>query len=203
MSLVRSSLLTKLTLSSYRASDSRSASALVQNFLDSLKGASEASTGQEPPFATLSDLLSPSITVSVIESATAPVIDHLLSFLPPSLLLMAQEADDRSSTEPNAETVQAAIRALSMEQKREILIQVLRSPQFHQSLGSLTVALRDGGLPSVSDALGIKVRNGGFMKRGAMPLGGGEAVEAFVDGVRKSVEDEEARGDHDRMETDG
>jgi 26S proteasome regulatory subunit N13 len=92
--------------------------------------------------------------------------------------------------EPNAGTAQAALDALSLDQKRVILKRVLRSPQFHQSLGSLTVALRDGGLPSIADALGIKVANGGLVKGGSVPLGGGEAVEAFVEGVRKTVEDE-------------
>ena len=63
------------------------------------------------------------------------------------------------------------------------------------------MALRDGGLPSVSDALKIKVENGGFMRRGGMPLGGGEAVEAFLNGVRATVEEETEREDGN-METD-
>ena len=66
-----------------------------------------------------------------------------------------------------------------------------------QSLGSLTVALRDGGLPNVSSALKINVQNGGFIRGGGMPLGGGEAVKAFVEGVKKTVEKE---GD-DEMDT--
>jgi 26S proteasome regulatory subunit N13 len=65
---------------------------------------------------------------------------------------------------------------------------VLRSPQLTQSLGSLTVALRDGGLPTISEALGMKVANGGLIRGGQMPLGGGEAVEAFVEGVKRTVE---------------
>jgi len=92
--------------------------------------------------------------------------------------------------EPNAGTTQAALEALSLDQKKAILKRVLRSPQFHQSLGSLTVALRDGGLPSIADALGIKLQNGGLVRGGSVPLGGGEAVEAFVEGVKKSVQDE-------------
>lgn len=63
------------------------------------------------------------------------------------------------------------------------------------------MALRDGGLPSVSDALGIKVENGGFMRRGGMPLGGGEAVDAFLNGIKKTVE-EDMRRDDGAMETD-
>ena len=65
------------------------------------------------------------------------------------------------------------------------------------------MALRDGGLPTISEALCIRVRNGGFMHGGAMPLGGGEAVEAFVEGVKTSVEKEdEKKGDGaDPMDT--
>lgn len=63
------------------------------------------------------------------------------------------------------------------------------------------MALRDGGLPSVSDALRIQVGNGGFMRRGGMPLGGGEAVEAFLKGIRKTVEEEETKEGEGRMDT--
>ena len=63
------------------------------------------------------------------------------------------------------------------------------------------MALRDGGLPSVSDALKIKVENGGFMRRGGIPLGGGEAVEAFLNGIRATVE-EEIKKEDGNMETD-
>jgi len=121
--------------------------------------------------------------------------------VPPVLLLLAQEADDISSVDPNSETTQAALEAVSHDQKKDILRKVLRSPQFSQSLGSLTMALRDGGLPSVSDALGIKVENGGFMRRGGMPLGGGEAVEAFLKGIREMVE-EETKGEDGGMDID-
>jgi 26S proteasome regulatory subunit N13 len=92
--------------------------------------------------------------------------------------------------EPNAGTSAAALEASSLDQKRAILKKVLRSPQFHQSLGSLNVALRDGGLPSIADALGVKVVNGGLVRGGSVPLGGGDAVEAFVEGVRRTVEEE-------------
>lgn len=87
--------------------------------------------------------------------------------------------------------MQAAIQALSRGQKLDILKRVLHSPQLQQSLQSLTVALRDGGLPSVSEALRIKVDNGGFVRRGGVPLGGGDAVEAFLKGVKTTVEEEE------------
>ena len=115
-------------------------------------------------------------------------MDNLLGHLPPQLLLLSQEVDNMSSVDPNSETIKAAMEALSMGQKREILRKVLRSPQFTQSLGSLTHAIRDGGLPSISEALCIPVENGGFLKRGGVPVGGGEAVESFVNGVREVVE---------------
>ncbi|KAI9839898.1 MAG: hypothetical protein M1819_000090 [Sarea resinae] len=178
-------------------------SAIVQNFLNSLKGGQGAGGGQQQgaPSTTLPDLLPPASTIPVIEAADSSSVDHLLSYLPPTLPLIAQETDDFTRAEPNSETTQAALQSLSLGQKKDLLKRVLRSPQFSQSLGSLTFALQDGGLPSVSDALGIKVENGGFMKRGGMPLGGREAIEAFLDGVKRSVEDE-GTADPGRMDTD-
>ena len=58
----------------------------------------------------------------------------------------------------------------------------------HQSLGSLTVALQDGGLPMIGEALGVNVENGGLIRGGSMPVGGGEAVEKFLEGVKRGVE---------------
>ncbi|KAI9677054.1 MAG: hypothetical protein M1817_006893 [Caeruleum heppii] len=184
------------------------ASAIVKNFLDSLQGTAAASTSQrqptpDTPSTSLPDLLPTSTTIPVVQSAPDTYLDHLLSLLPPTLLLLAQEVDDLSSVDPNSETAQAAIQALSSDQKKDIITKVLRSPQFHQSLGSLTVALRDGGLPSIAEALKIPVENGGFMKKGGgMPIGGGEAVEAFLNGIRKVVEAEEQQEEAGRMETE-
>ena len=157
------------------------------------------------PFTTLPDLLPSSTTIPVVESAPESTIDKLLSHLPPQLLLLSQEVDDLASVDPNDETAKAAMEALSVAQKREILKKVLRSPQFSQSLGSLTAALRDGGLPSISDALGVSVENGGFLKRGGAPIGGGNAVEVFLKGIRDAVEKsskkEEGQEDEGRMDT--
>lgn len=97
------------------------------------------------------------------------------------------------------------MQALTLSQKRDIVSKVLRSPQFTQSLGSLTTALRDGGLPTISDALKIKVENGGFIRHGSVPLGGGEAVEAFLKGIKTTVEAEQKDGQggsNTRMDTD-
>ena len=142
-------------------------------------------------YTTLSDLLATSVTISILDSATPVQIDNLLSFLPPTVLLLAQKsaASIDRMVEPSASTANAAMEALSLDQKKTILKRVLRSPQFHQSLGSLTMAIRDGGLPSIADALGIKLENGGLMPGTSMPLPGGDAVEAFVKGVTKAVEE--------------
>ncbi|KAK4507001.1 hypothetical protein PRZ48_000735 [Zasmidium cellare] len=168
--------------------------AIVQNFLKSLNGGGSGQQQADKPFTTLPDLLTPSTTTAYIASASPQQIDQLCSFLPPELFLLAQEA---SSTTSSAETTpaagQAAIEALSTDQKREIMSKVLHSPQLQQSLGSLTVALRDGGLPMIGEALGLQVENGGLIRHGSMPLGGGEAVEAFVKGVKKSAEEEAKR----------
>ena len=140
------------------------------------------------PFTTLPDLLTPATTIPYVDSSRRPIIDHLLAHLPPQLLLLSQEADDFSSVDPTSETAYAAMQTLSISQKREILRKVLRSPQFSQSLGSLTAAIRDGGLPSISDALRIPVENRGLMRLGGAPIGGGDAMEAFLTGVRMAVE---------------
>ncbi|KKZ68576.1 hypothetical protein EMCG_01025 [[Emmonsia] crescens] len=188
------------------ATASSDPSSVVQNLLRSLQqqgNQQSRSEAAEDPFTTLSALLSPSSTLPLIESAHSQTVDHLLSFLPTSLLFLAQTNVDEipNNIEPGSEAAKAAMQALTLEQKRDILRRVLRSPQFTQSLGSLTVALRDGGLPSISDALNIKVENGGFMRRGGVPLGGGDAVRAFLEGVKRHVEEKE-HGGQDKMETD-
>lgn len=179
-----------------RAPDETDASRVVQNFLNSLKGSQGISSSQQQaegqPYTTLPDLLPSSTTVPTIDTATPAQIDNLLSYLPPTLLLIAQEssASIDGMVEPNEETASAAMQALSLHQKKSLLKRVLRSPQFHQSLGSLTMALRDGGLPSIAGALGLRLPHDGLVRGGSVPLGGGEAVEAFVEGMKRSVEDE-------------
>jgi 26S proteasome regulatory subunit N13 len=161
---------------------------MIQGLLQSFQG-NQNTQGQasENLFTTLADLLSPSSTIAMVEAADDDKVDNLLNFLPPSLLLLAQDVDDLSSSDMNDETAQAILLSLELGKKKDILKRVLRSPQFTQSLASLTVALRDGGLPSISEALQIKVENGGFVRRGGVPLGGGDAVEAFLQGVRQHV----------------
>jgi 26S proteasome regulatory subunit N13 len=115
----------------------------------------------------------------------------LLSNLPPAIVLLSTRDDDLSGIDTSPAAAEEAIKTLSAEQKKSILKRVLHSPQLHQSLGSLTVALRDGGLPTVAEALQIKVENGGYIRGGSMPLGGGDAVEAFLRGVESTVKDED------------
>ncbi|KAJ5091745.1 hypothetical protein NUU61_006615 [Penicillium alfredii] len=178
------------------ASTGSDPSSVVQDFLRSLGGQGQ-SQGPERPSTTLQDLLTPSTTLPFIEGADAHAANHLLSFLPPALLLLAQGNAEAGEAETDPELAQAALLSLDLSQKKDILRKVLRSPQFMQSLASLTVALRDGGLPSISEALQIPVANGGFMRRGGVPLGGGDAVDAFLDGVRQHVQDKDTS-----METD-
>jgi 26S proteasome regulatory subunit N13 len=166
---------------------------VVQNFLNSLKGGNAMlpQSGQgSQTYTTLPDLLPTSVTIPIVDSATPQQIDNLLSYLPPTILLIAREAPSIDGmVEPNSEIASAAMQALSLDQKKAILRRVLRSPQFRQSLGSLTMAIRDGGLPSIADALGVQLQNGGLVRGGSMPLGGGDAVEAFIQGVKKTVEE--------------
>ncbi|KAF7588840.1 adhesion regulating molecule 1 [Aspergillus hancockii] len=175
-------------------------SSVVQSFLQSLQRNSTQSQSQDPDrtFTTLQDLLPPAATLPFLESADAKTVDNLLSFLPPALLLLAQDVDDVSSVD-DPELIEAVMASLDLTQKKSILRKVLHSPQFTQSLASLTVAIRDGGLPSISEALKIPVENGGFMRRGGVPLGGGDAVEAFLQGVRNHVKDSDQGN---QMETD-
>jgi len=163
-------------------------------------GGGSGSAAQEKLFTTLADLLTPQSTIPYIDSADEAVVDQLLLYLPPALVTLAQEADDSANLNTDHASIRAAEEAMSLSQKKDILRRVLRSPQFSQSLASLTVALRDGGLPSISEALNIPVRNGGYMRRGGVPLGGGEAVEAFLDGVKDSVEKESSSQDN-KMDT--
>ena len=156
-----------------------------------MPGSQQSAEGKIYPL--LSDLLETSTTVPMIKSADEDQIDVLLSFLPPVVLVLAQQGTDSSGdeieNEPSSDSAAAAIATMSLAQKKSLLEKVLRSPQFHQSLASLTMALRDGGLPSISEALGVKVENGGYLRGGSMPLGGGDAVEAFVDGIKKSIQE--------------
>lgn len=109
---------------------------------------------------------------------------------------MEAEVEDVDQIDPNSETAQMAMQSLDQEQKIDVLQRILRAPQLRAALGSLTEALRTGALPTVSQALKIDVENGGYTRGGAMPLGGGDAIKAFLEGVKKTVE-KEKEGDDD------
>lgn len=147
----------------------------------------QSQAGEEKVHATLPDLLPASTTIPAFASADDSQLDKLLRHLPPSLL--SQDGNDPSTT-PDADTVEGILMSMSSEQKHDILDKVFRSPQFHQSLTSLTMAIRDGGLPTIAEALEIKVANGGYIRKNGLPASGGHAMEAFIDGVRSSVEEE-------------
>ncbi|KJZ73549.1 hypothetical protein HIM_07105 [Hirsutella minnesotensis 3608] len=172
------------------------AAAAVRNFLESLRSRPGLSGGQQQqqadlPYPYLNHLLPTSITVPMIDAAPVELIDSLLSFLPLAVLVLASGSTSFDGTrEPTAAEAEAAKASLSIVDKRSLLKKVLRSPQFHQALGSLTMALRDGGLPGVAEALGVRVEDGGYLKDGGMPMGGGQAVKAFVEGVKKTVQDQ-------------
>jgi 26S proteasome regulatory subunit N13 len=151
-------------------------------------GASQRAQGKLYPL--LNDLLETSVTISMIDQASDEYVDKLLGLLPPTVVVLEQHGNGGSSLEkePSAEDAAAARAAMNTTQKRSLLKRVLRSPQFTQSLTSLTMAIRDGGLPTIAEALKIKVENGGLVKGGNVPLGGGDAVEAFVEGVKSTVQ---------------
>ncbi|KIX07242.1 uncharacterized protein Z518_01895 [Rhinocladiella mackenziei CBS 650.93] len=182
-----------------RAAARMNVNTIIQNFIQSMGDNQRSqSAPQEKLFTTLADLLAPASTIPWIDLADDELVDQLLQYLPPTLVTIAQQADHASALNTDGGSVEAAGQAPSLDQKKDILRRVLRSPQFSQSLSSLTIALRDGGLPSISEALNIPVRNGGFMRRGGVPLGGGEAVEVFLEGVKDTVTQErrdDGRGD--------
>ncbi|PHH86177.1 hypothetical protein CDD83_10623 [Cordyceps sp. RAO-2017] len=177
------------------SSSASDAAAAVRNFLQSLSGQPGLSgaprqQNADLPFPHLTHLLPTSITVSMVDAAPAEFADTLLSFLPPAVVVLGSgSARLEGRREPTAEAAEAAKASMSLGDKRALLKKVMRSPQFHQALATLTAALRDGGLPGVAEALGIRVENGGYVRDGGMPMGGGQAVKAFVDGVKRKVQE--------------
>ena len=170
--------------------------------MNSLKGGNAGGGSQaqsQDSFTTLLDLLWPSHTTPTVEKGSESLIDALCAQLPATPFLLEAEVEDVDQIDPNSETAQMAIQTLDQEQKIDVLKRILRAPQLRAALGSLTEALKTGALPTVSQALKIDVENGGYMRGGAMPLGGGDAVKAFLEGVKKTVE-KESKGD-DEMDT--
>ncbi|KAF1919726.1 proteasome complex subunit Rpn13 ubiquitin receptor-domain-containing protein [Ampelomyces quisqualis] len=162
-------------------------------------GGSSSQQSSEP-FTTLLDLLWPSHTISTVDKASPELIDALCAQLPMTPFLLEAEVEDVDQIDPNSETAHMAMKTLDQSEKVEVLKRILRAPQLRAALGSLTEALKTGALPTVAQGLKIDVENGGYMRGGAMPLGGGEAVRAFLEGVKKTVEKENKDGD-DEMDT--
>ncbi|KAF8461865.1 hypothetical protein BDZ91DRAFT_735942 [Kalaharituber pfeilii] len=123
------------------------------------------SQSRQPPLS-LSVLLPPSATLPLLSTLTEHELASLMALLPPTL-------------PPTTETLE----------------KVLRSPQFTQSLGALTVA-------GVCESLGVDLGTVGVEVR----RNGGDGVGAFVEGVRKQVlekmeqEEREDAAKEDRME---
>ena len=181
----------KILTCSISSGGAMDAASIIQNFIRSVPGSAGghgSQNAQQKLFTTLQDLLTPTSTVAWIDAASEGTVDEVLQFLPPNLASLMNDDDGDSATP-----------ALSLNQKKDLVRRVLRSPQFSQSLASLTFALRDGGLPSIGEALNVPLQNGGYMRRGGVPLGGGEAVEAFLNGVKTLIEED--ADENDEMET--
>jgi len=166
----------------------------VQNFLNSLGGDAAnssvtASSQQNKTFPILPDLLSSSSTIAMIDEAEESFIDNLLAReLPSTLIALEMEPNVSDVQELDQETADAVVMSLELEKKKSIVKKVLRSPQFVQSLMSLTGALRDGGLPMVSQSMEVVVKHGGYTGPDRrIPLEGGDALEAFLEGAKGSA----------------
>ncbi|OAL04165.1 hypothetical protein IQ06DRAFT_291767 [Phaeosphaeriaceae sp. SRC1lsM3a] len=188
------------------AASSNDVSSIVQNFMNSLQGGNLGAGGSSSqqnsdPFTTLLDLLWPSHTISTVDKASPEFIDALCAQLPMTPFLLEAEVEDVDQIDPNSETARMAMQTLDQSEKVEVLKRILRAPQLRAALGSLTEALKTGALPTVAQGLKIDVENGGYMRGGAMPLGGGEAVKAFLEGVKKTVEKEDNEDEDDDMDT--
>ncbi|ODA81773.1 hypothetical protein RJ55_00277 [Drechmeria coniospora] len=181
------------------SSSTSDVNSVVRNLLESLRNqpglaGEEGQAHTDRLFPSLSHLLPTSITTPMVDGASPDEMDSLLNLLPPRLLIFASGASGFDGTvAPTPESVEAAKASLSLDDKRSLLRRTLNSPQFRHALDSLTSAIRDGGLPGVADALGIRVANGGYMSESGMPLGGDQAMEAFVEGVKTTVEEEGRR----------
>ncbi|KAB8748964.1 hypothetical protein FH972_026515 [Carpinus fangiana] len=181
------------------------ANTAIQNFLNSLNADNPAvqqrSAGGgdtiEDTFTTLVDLLPSTTTIPMLASPTTTetfICNLLVKHLPPSLIYLAHDmdpADIPDDADSDPEAVAALADELDIEQQKDLLRRVLRSPQFHQALAQITQALRDGGLPAIAGAVGIEVEGNGYYNAAAgIPMNGGKAVKAFLEGAKKSVDAE-------------
>lgn len=181
------------------------ANTTLQNILKSFQAGGRAGTvggsgsgAANKPFTTIVDLLPSSVTTAALSSPTMSdevVSELLIKHVPSSLIYLAHGMDPSDIPEADdPEAVQALVEALEPGQQRSILRRVYQSPQFSQACTSLTSALRDGGLPGVADALSVQVEQGGYLNRAsAIPLTGGNAVDAFLNGIKKEVTEKQKK----------
>ena len=112
------------------ASGSADAADAVRNFLASLRsggGGGGAQGGEGKLYPLLSDLLAPPVSVPVMRDSSEESIDTLLSFLPPTIFMLIQQAASGSAdalAEPTPAAVEAAKEALSLGQKQALLEKV-------------------------------------------------------------------------------
>ena len=152
-------------------------------------GAGSQHPQQQQISTTLSDLLPTSTTVPALSTLPITTVDRILrDHLPPEILTLSAATSRSTSSGTPAKSTEEAISALSEAEKRRKLERVLRSPQLTQALGSITSAIRDGGLTSVSEALGVRLEGRGVVPGTGQVVNGGAAVEVFLDAVKKASE---------------
>lgn len=110
----------------------------------------------------LHDLLPSSNTIPALANASPAVIDELAANLPSGIIPADATAD----------------------QKKAIIIKVLQSPQFAQSLVSLSGAIKEGGIGGIAESLRVPIDFNAAAQ-------GQDLVEVFVNGVKKEVKKEE------------
>ncbi|PWW76599.1 adhesion regulating molecule [Tuber magnatum] len=147
------------------ASQPQNQSDFLQNLISQIQLPGAAGGGgyqQQEPMISLHDLLPSTTTTSLLAGMTPGTVDDLISNLPQGIV-------PRNAT---------------LAQKKEVIRKVLHSPQFSQSLVSLSVALRDGGMRGISDSLGVRLDPG---EEGA----GSDSVTTFVEAIKREEEKKE------------
>ena len=136
---------------------------------------------------TLASLLSPANTLPFIaEACDIQSFDRLLSLLPRQITGRVLRHEESANLETST-SIESNFQHLNHGQKQIILQKVLRSPQLCQSLDSLTLALRCGGLAALSEALGFEV-DGISKLNSNKESRQTSAIDIFVDGVRRSID---------------
>ena len=173
--------------------------AVVQSIVDSFRGVGPTTSGSSN---SLNTLCSPKSAEATINDGSVSLVDKLCAELPQKLFQIPQA--DPGSGEPyrtSDDGVQPGLASLTLEQKKAILKRVVTSPQYQQGVASLNAALREGALPNVSQALGISVKNGGRLP-GGFPMSGGQAIQAFVEGLKQAAIEERKRSSETKEQTD-